>query len=500
MFCKHCGAKNDHELKFCNSCGKELGRGSSETKSSPKTKSTSKKKISKVKLILVGILVVVFIAAAIACVLFFKSLNDPQQKIIKSLEKEDYETAVDVYKENYKYGDGNIDNLVKALGQRIENLKDEFKNSNIDYAAIKIELETIEELDIGELSYELSDAMEYIDKINDSRIAFNTAEELFKKGDYIGAINQYKLVDSEDLNSDNAKSGVSKATDEYRKKVLETANNYADDEDYDKAIKTLEDALEIISSDSEITQRLNVFNANKEEQELQQNNEIREQALNEAEEYKNAGDWPNAIAALNDALKELPEDIALIGKIDEYEKSYGNYVLARANELLALKNYDDAVLVVNDALKELPDNSELSEMIETIKEAKPKSLFTLTALNSNYYWKESKDTLEDSLGRTYTVTYPYAVFQYDAYGEYYIDKGYSNIKGRIVPYKGFYQNGVASFKVYADDVLVYSSPDIGQKTLEFDFNVNIVGADYIKIEVSNKSSSRILVMDMVLEK
>ena len=134
---------------------------------------------------------------------------------------------------------------------------------------------------------------------------------------------------------------------------------------------------------------------------------------------------------------------------------------------------------------------------------RPLSLLTMTPVNSNR-WNPNQGALEDSLGNRYTVTLPYIIIDGHGFGEFFVDSRYSTLRGRLAPYRNLGSRSNVQFMVYADGRLVYSSAGIQRTTIPFDFEVDISGAQFIRIDVScngywNQSVANILVMDMILD-
>jgi len=89
-----------------------------------------------------------------------------------------------------------------------------------------------------------------------SRIALLLAEALLEDGYYEEAIIQYRLVTLDDPNYGMAIEGVSNAVNAFRAGTLESAQSYSNNNDYESAIRILNDALLVLQSDAEISQEL----------------------------------------------------------------------------------------------------------------------------------------------------------------------------------------------------------------------------------------------------
>ncbi len=130
------------------------------------------------------------------------------------------------------------------------------------------------------------------------------------------------------------------------------------------------------------------------------------------------------------------------------------------------------------------------------------SLFAFDPVNSSS-WTVNEGSLKDSLNNDYSVNLPYIIASSSSYAEYYTNGKFSKITGKVVPHKSHGDEASAQMRIYADDMLVYSSADITRKTECFEFDVDISGAKFIRIsfDVSpSYGSSRLLVMDTTLIK
>jgi len=83
--------------------------------------------------------------------------------------------------------------------------------------------------------------------------------------------------------------------------------------------------------------------------------------------------------------------------------------------------------------------------------------------------------------------------------EYYVNKQYKSLSFDLDAKNDFGQNAKSSVKVYVDDVLVYTSKDITQKTARFNSGeIDISKADYVRIEFDIGGHGCIIFSDAVL--
>lgn len=135
------------------------------------------------------------------------------------------------------------------------------------------------------------------------------------------------------------------------------------------------------------------------------------------------------------------------------------------------------------------------------------SLGLLNFFNGSLPWEE--DYPCDTLGSQYNGVHNYAVLHakysscsnsitYSA--EYYVNKQYSTLSFDIAPHTDFKSSGSAVVKVYVDDVLVYTSPTITQKTERFNTgDIDLSQATYVKIVVDVAGHSCTILSDALLK-
>ena len=82
--------------------------------------------------------------------------------------------------------------------------------------------------------------------------------------------------------------------------------------------------------------------------------------------------------------------------------------------------------------------------------------------------------------------------------EYRVYGNYSSMTFNLVPYKDTATEGTGYVQIYADDVLVQTSPVIGQETDQLTVTASIAGAEYLKIVVHTQECGMIIVSDVQL--
>jgi len=231
----------------------------------------SKNQKNRFKKILAVVASFVFVYAIIVGLLFLNPggifdglIGDPTSDVVASLIDGDYEDTLllveDVDNDTLLLvEDVDNDTLHEQLSARLNTLSADFLAEEIEFAVVIMELDTIERMDIPELEGQLGETRDYINNLNASRIAFNTAEAFYENGNYLQAIAQYDLVILDDPNYELAREGISRAANPFRADALESARSYSVDNDYENAIRVLDEALLVLPDDAEITQQLNLY-------------------------------------------------------------------------------------------------------------------------------------------------------------------------------------------------------------------------------------------------
>lgn len=199
--CSKCGYEMKKSLKFCPECGNELFEGEDESYSDDKNAVVKKKKIEHINIfkkintklyVIGGILLIVVIA-------FFCIFNNKYNRFVRNYNA----GKTDVIKESYnKYDDKDVDKIYKYLSEQVHSIRDNYFNDKISYDDAKDQLKKISEsCKSGKTLPDYASCKADIEKLYNSRNAFDKAEELYNNGEYERAYDSYKKVDSIDNNS-----------------------------------------------------------------------------------------------------------------------------------------------------------------------------------------------------------------------------------------------------------------------------------------------------------
>lgn len=462
---------------------------------------SSEQKPSKGKLIVIAVIAIAVIAAAIAGVVFFKNYNSPEAQLERAEAAGD-DAAIDVIIEQYGSEITDSEDVASIYNTKIEEVDRSFLAETIDYSAAIAELDRIQAKGITGTLENLTKARGNIEALNNSRIAFKTAESFFGTENYPEAIGQYKKVIEADPNFATATAKIDACYNNYRSKVLAEAEAMVTAGSYESAIGMLESALTVLPNDATIQEKIILYKSKLSELAISD-------ALANAAALAEAGDYAGAIRAIESQHKANPDNYQLTTRYGEYTKAYEEQVLAAADTLAAERKYDEAIAQIKSAQSLLPDSQPLKDKITALESSKPTPLSNLGPINGGWTWNEG--TPEDPFGNNYSGAINFTIqTDHDRYGdprtvsaEYRVDSKYVTLTGNLIPYTSINENATYQILVYTDDgsnnyQLVYTSPEIGRKTDSTPFEATISGAKYVKINIVLGDESAAILTDLQL--
>jgi tetratricopeptide (TPR) repeat protein len=284
---------------------------------------------------------------------------DPTKDIIRLLEEGNYSEAYNIYWENKDKITS--EKMESKLKERIEEIKVSFESGAKDYSSAKNELSTIQKMDFANLNARIDEIVISIDELNNSRIAYSTANTLSDNKDYPGAIIQYRNVSINDSNYSKANEELAKTEASYRDETLLKAENFAIAHEFQKADDVLAKALEILVNDPELVKQRNVYKSQEEQYIKEQEEEYITARISEADGYAKVDDYPAAIDVIEKALQKYKDNPDLIKKRDDLKNEQKMYlekqkddkkksILAEAEEKANIGDYPGAIKILQDAL------------------------------------------------------------------------------------------------------------------------------------------------------
>ncbi|MBO7254560.1 MAG: protein kinase, partial [Clostridia bacterium] len=322
------------------------------------------------------------------------------------------------------------------------------------------------------------------------------AEQLAQKKDYKGAIIKIEnglvsYADSDELKNklEEYKTALTK---QEKEKALNEAESYAQSENYLSAFNRINSALENYPDDNELKGKRDEYY-----------NSYVTNELNSAVSLYNQGDILTAYKAIKKALSNFENEEKFITAAQKYENEYELWVLNEVDAYVQDGKYTQAQSLLATAAREFPNNSSIAGRKEEVDKYKTVALNTLTPINGGFNWNDG--TPADPFGGTYNGIKNYAILYADEHryskrysAEYKVDNLYDTLTFNVVPYSCFGQSGKSYIKIYADDVLRYTTSLITQKTQPYTVGVDISNSTYIRIVAEIGSYGCIMLTDIVL--
>lgn len=254
MLCKWCGNELPEGSIYCNSCGKNQGSEVSSEK--PTVKEALKKRLS-LFIGLGGLIILLFLAV----ILFF---NNPIVAFTKAINDGSYKKAISIYDNKIS---GNTDKgrkLEERLSKEIQDLLSGFLGGKLDHQNVMGKLDTIGKARL--VSNQVSDAKLEINKLHNSRIAYEKGMEYKRAGDYIASVIEFGKVIKRDDNYNNARENINQLSSGFKNEIIKQVEMLASAGDYDGAITKVKEVLKALPQDVDLIAKLAVYEKHFEQQ------------------------------------------------------------------------------------------------------------------------------------------------------------------------------------------------------------------------------------------
>ena len=369
MFCEDCGMKYQMGDLFCPDCGSRNDHltmrhleNNIPNKVPPKKRSIKPKK-GKKKWLVFALVFCILAASTATVVLNPGGIFDPVHEIvygrsaddvINALENREFEEALrlarDISESSQRW-------LEIRLVERLEVISVAFVDEEIEYLVAMLELDTIEQMGFQNLTSEIEHTRSFVNDMNSSRIAFNTAQSMVQQGDFVAAIGYYSLVIPEDPNYEAAQEGMRDALGAYRDWVQTEAENYIADGKVQQAFQVFMKALEIFEDDPVLTEQFSLIKQSHISSSIAEATRLMEQ-----------GEYIEAERIIAEALQFHSEDEELLQKHSTIIEAYVSSAIIEATALQEGGIYQDAIAVINNALRVAPNHPRLTETRLVIQE------------------------------------------------------------------------------------------------------------------------------------
>ncbi|MBQ8028600.1 MAG: NPCBM/NEW2 domain-containing protein [Clostridia bacterium] len=488
MYCQNCGNVLEENDKFCDLCGHSVKKESTGDNSKKETPvysqapinngsipSTEKKgRGKKVAVLLAVISIAVVVIAAIIAVLYFSST---EYQIKTNINYGNIEYAAQLYNEKSSSEKIDTENVEETVFEKLEKIKKDFTENNIDYTSAKTQSEAIQRFSSQNIEAKAQEALQYIEDLNTSRISFSSAQKYAENKNYKDAIDRYKNVIEADENYEAAQEEIIKLIKLYKEDILENAETLEKEGEVLEAIELLEEASKIAGNDEDIANKKEALKS-KHYKSIEEDLDkiIKEEKYSEGLEYF---EEKNLKTGMSDGIDK---------RLDEIQKGAVKEVISKANSLVKEKKYSEAIVLINEFLEYKKSlnltayDDELKDKISDIENRKPTKLTDMHLIDSNGV-EYSEGAFVDSFGNVYDGHLHYDwVGNNEKYSIYNIKEEYSTFTGSISACQHTGSDEQMVILIYVDNELRYTSKQFGKTTEKFDFSVNVKGGKQLKIE------------------
>lgn len=219
------------------------------------------------------------------------------------------------------------------------------------------------------------------------------------------------------------------------------------------------------------------------------------QILDAAYKMIETSDFISAINMYKECLTVIGDSPEIDEHIERCKQEYKTSIFSDADEIFNKSGYDAAIKVLNSASPFI-DKNELSDKITEYNNRKPISLFNVdTYLESGYLSKKPEGTslfkkndsgiFKDNYGTTYTIgiyRWPPNFSIEDTFIECLVDD-YTKFAGTIIlDYNQRATDSIGYLKIYGDNNLIYTSPNITRGIKPISIDLDISDISLLRIE------------------
>ena len=502
MKCTKCGKPIKRGAQFCTNCGAPVTKAAAPAAepeaaspvAAPPTAAPAavrqKKPHSRKKVVLLIVCIVLALAVIGAGVFFVLRLLNPVSRVMSALESGDYTKALSIYEDKVE-GDREKDStLSEDVVAYLEKCQDDFLNERMSYEQFTGVINGIRSLALNKLSSKLDDAADYADMLNQSRIAYQTAESFYDKQDYGSAIGYYNQVNYQDTYYDDAQSKCAECVTNYRQQVLDSAEEQIAKADYTGALATLKSGLDVLKDDASLMAKYNDVTSAQKDLAIQE-------LINQAKQQHESGDLKGAIKTLASGQSKY-EDEGIKQLYSSYVEECKDQMTSEAEQAFASGGHTAAIDVI-DTYTDVLTSDDYSDLWSYYYFMAPIPLSQMYTFNG--YWSRS-GSISTSLGDSYQDVLAEDLYtnSYSRDVEYHIDGAYVSISGIVAISDDSHNSDDAEghIEIYGDDVLLYSSASLTRKSAPESFDVSLRGVEFLKISVVKDTESGLSLVEVML--
>lgn len=438
----------------------------------------------KIVLILAVVLILALLAGGAAVY-----MTSPAREVQDLIGEGSYTSAVRVYNSDVS---GNFlwEQLTDSVIEEcIQQARDDYENGSISYEKAESILTALSAIEDASLAEEALDTWAEIVSAESSAAVFAAAEELYNAGEYEEALEIYVQIDEDAADYETAQSRISECRELYIEDVLARASSPSTQSEYTTALALVEVALGVFPDDEDLLTRQGELT--EEYYAL-----VKSDAMAAANDAIEEDDYASAIETVNTALGILGTDSELTALLESAQSAYETYVTSEVSTLVSAGEYDDALSLIQKALNVMPESTSLDALYETTQAAQPVKLssLTLAETDGNIELVTGQEIYTDTIGNTYGSGNLYRIEKggsgsKEPYVKYYLGSEYTTMTFTIaVSNEDDNCKDTRTVTVYGDeDEVLYTSGEIDRTTVPIEVTVDVSGTDWIYIKADKKS-------------
>ncbi len=232
----------------------------------------TKKGKKKIVIVAVACAVVLLAGAGVGYYMYQNHIMKQADHVMAYLDDGEYDESIDVYEKYSGKKEAFDDKVFEGLKVRAEQIKEDYSSEKLDYNTALDQIYNLEEYDIKKIDKLVKEIAQYINRINTSREDYKEAKAYYELGDYGYALEKYSLVlkeddkyyklaakDIEQIEQEEADRQKEEKMNDIRDQALWDAESYAYDYDYENAIYAIEQGLAVIPEDQALTDMLTYY-------------------------------------------------------------------------------------------------------------------------------------------------------------------------------------------------------------------------------------------------
>lgn len=450
----------------------------------------SYRKRKRLKLVIIAILVLIVCSAGCYFFIQQRALLD---KFDASLHDNQYTLAKNIYREFMDSQKSEADSMVAA---KVEEIYSRYYKGAIDLKKAESELDSVSKIKSGARE-EISNMRALFAVIVSSQENFEKGKEAYEAGELKKSIIYFGKVIQKDAKYKEAQNRLKKISAEYRKEQIAKAEEFANDEDYNSAIKIMYDYLKLIANDKIAQKQLQTYKSAKLDLYISDIEDT-------VDIYTKKNDYVGAIKIVKNAITEYGEDKRLTTLFTSLKKD----MYKEVDSFIESGRYTTAVSILKNYLKVVNDDSKATELIKKYS----------NKVSSGVYLSKVKPKSQE--GKSYVIT---ELQDYkDANGEKYEDVlevvGYRNLESsgnRVIENNGYtkltgtvgyvsskdikyYKEGEGRVIIYGDGKKLFTSDIMTEKTKNQKVDLNIKGYKSIKFAWEPINAKNVKMYSIVL--